>query len=302
MEKSEKKKYLSVGLGVGMTGIDLLMVMFFIPLIFILPLFMKMELVQLVYFILVNVSAFFIIYRIRKRRTNEKFLPFSIPKKSILPFIIIGGIALVYGIMNPIFDFLPMPDIFAEESNYQSLVESLDNKYPFLAENMGDKYYLLIERFTENYPLGVPTFIMMVVVAPIFEELIYRGIILDGLLKRYSATTSILVSSILFGIIHMNLPQVFPAIVAGIFMGWVYYRTKNLTLTILIHACMNLTGFIEGVLWNPQYESSIEFYGGLKPYIFIMIISIVVFVICVLWLRKIFNKQDSLVKNLKIEN
>jgi len=300
MKNAEKKKYLSIGLSFGMTGIDLLMVMFFSPLIIILPLFMEMELVQLIYYLLTGVSAFFIVYRIRKKRTNEKFLPFSTPKKSILPFIIIGGIALVYGIMNPIFDFLPMPDTFTERTDYQSLVESLDSKYPFLAEILGDKYYLLIERLIGDSSLGVPTFIMMVVLAPIFEELIYRGIILDGLLKRYSATISILVSSILFSVVHMNLPQILPALVAGIFMGWVYYKTKNVTLTILIHACMNLTGFIEGILWNPQYESSIEFYGGLIPYISIMIISLFVFAICVFYLRKSFNKQDDLIQKKEI--
>ncbi|MDR2009990.1 MAG: CPBP family intramembrane metalloprotease [Bacteroidales bacterium] len=293
MNNSKNKKYLSISLSFGMAGIDILSILFFTPLIFILPLFMGMELVQLIHYFLTVSSTFFILYFIRKKRTGETSFHFSTPKISILPFIIIGSFAMVYGIMNPFFDLLPMPEIFTGYAEYQSVIENIENQYPSIAGKFSD----YIENLTGDYPIGIPTFFSLVVLAPFFEELIYRGIILDGLLKRYSAVTSILISGLIFGLLHLNLVQIIPAFVAGIFIGWVYYKTRNLICTIIIHVCMNLTGFIEGIFFQkfPQYENPIELYGGLGSYIIVMIISILVFVACVFYLRKLFNKQDNLI-------
>lgn len=44
----------------------------------------------------------------------------------------------------------------------------------------------------------------MVIAAPVLEELIFRGMMLEGLLKKYSPVTSIIISSILFGVAHLN--------------------------------------------------------------------------------------------------
>src|SRR5690606_30966839 len=88
----------------------------------------------------------------------------------------------------------------------------------------------------------------IVIAAPILEEVIMRGIILDGLLKRYSPVRSILFSSFLFGLLHLNPWQMVSAMVIGIFAGWVYYRTRSLALPILIHATNNLSAFSMGYI------------------------------------------------------
>ena len=51
---------------------------------------------------------------------------------------------------------------------------------------------------------GLLMFIALVIAAPILEELIFRGIMLDGLLRIYSPTKAVIVSSLLFGLIHLN--------------------------------------------------------------------------------------------------
>ena len=103
-----------------------------------------------------------------------------------------------------------------------------------------------VEKFFSNMSLeiNVYNFIAIVVAAPILEELIFRGIILDGLLHQFSPIKSILLSSFLFGIIHLNPWQFVSAMVIGSFAGWVYYKTGKLTLPILIHMVNNLLAFI----------------------------------------------------------
>ncbi len=81
--------------------------------------------------------------------------------------------------------------------------------------------------------------LLLCIVAPLTEELLFRGLLLGGFLKNYSLKKSILVSSLLFGLFHLNPWQFFSAFFIGILLGWVYYRTGNLLYSILLHAFFN---------------------------------------------------------------
>ena len=100
-------------------------------------------------------------------------------------------------------------------------------------------------------------FATVAISAPILEEILFRGIILDGFLKNYSPTKAIIWSAIIFGLIHMNPYQFIGATLVGILMGWIYWRTKSLWLCILIHFINNSLGFfLNWILELP--EDSIE--------------------------------------------
>ncbi len=96
--------------------------------------------------------------------------------------------------------------------------------------------------------------IRVIIVAPITEEILFRGIMLKGLLKRYSAATSILVTSFLFALIHFNIYQFVGAFIAGILLGWLFTKTKSLTLCIIGHAAYNSIGYIIGYIFKLEIE------------------------------------------------
>jgi hypothetical protein len=77
------------------------------------------------------------------------------------------------------------------------------------------------------------------IAAPLLEEILFRGIILHGLLKNYKAGISIAFSSLLFALIHGNVAQGLGALLMGLFMGWLYWKTKSLYLPILLHFINN---------------------------------------------------------------
>ncbi len=79
-----------------------------------------------------------------------------------------------------------------------------------------------------------------VIVAPLTEELLFRGVILRGLLLHYSAPKAIIASSLLFGLVHLNPWQAVGAVALGALFGWWYVRTRSLTLCIFGHAFNNL--------------------------------------------------------------
>ena len=81
-----------------------------------------------------------------------------------------------------------------------------------------------------------------VIFAPVLEEILLRGIILDGLLKRYSPTKAIVWSAVIFSVMHMNPAQAVGAFLLGLPLGWLYYRTRSLWPCIFLHFVNNTIG------------------------------------------------------------
>lgn len=94
----------------------------------------------------------------------------------------------------------------------------------------------LLNQVAEN---KISSLLMLVIFAPLLEELFCRGIILRGLLEHTSPTKAILWSSAIFGVIHLNPWQAIPAFLIGVLMGWVYWKTRSLWASIFIHFINN---------------------------------------------------------------
>lgn len=104
--------------------------------------------------------------------------------------------------------------------------------------------------FLENYRSlrNQPLFILSaVLIAPVAEEIIFRGVITRDLLRYHSEKTTILISGLLFGLIHVNPAQILPAIFAGFFLAWLYIRTNNLGLCIFLHVANNAMAVV--MMW-----------------------------------------------------
>ncbi|MCW6092561.1 CPBP family intramembrane metalloprotease [Clostridium sporogenes] len=82
-------------------------------------------------------------------------------------------------------------------------------------------------------------FISFIIIAPIFEEILMRGIILEGFLNKYKPVTAIIISSIMFGAMHLNIFQFVNATIGGLFLGVIYYKTRSLVLSIVAHMVNN---------------------------------------------------------------
>ena len=141
---------------------------------------------------------------------------------------------------------------------------------------------------------GIFTLLQSLIAAPILEELIFRGIILDGLLKKYSPTKSILISSLIFGLIHLDRFQFVTALLMGIFIGWVYYRSRSLTLSIIIHALANLAVILMHYFINIDSIKDnilLGMYGGITNLKIAIVGSVLILVMCIYFLEKEFNKK-----------
>lgn len=146
--------------------------------------------------------------------------------KPLLYIVSILVIPCIHAISGPITQLIPIPDSFLEELNRM----------------VGD--------------FGIFSFLTIVIAAPILEEFIFRGIILDGFLKNYSPTKAIVYSSVMFGLIHMNPWQFINATIIGAFMAWLYYRTKSILPCIFIHLVNNGLIFFVGKMILQKQETA----------------------------------------------
>jgi CAAX protease family protein len=92
---------------------------------------------------------------------------------------------------------------------------------------------------------------LLVIVAPITEELLFRGVILRGLLGRFRPAVAVMATSLLFAAFHMNPWQFVSALCLGILFGWMFLRTGSLVLCVLAHAMSNaLTILFSFIPWD----------------------------------------------------
>jgi hypothetical protein len=81
---------------------------------------------------------------------------------------------------------------------------------------------------------------------PIAEEIGFRGVLLDGLLKTQCRPwLAILISALVFGLFHGIGVQFFGAMLFGIMVGWLYWRTGSIIPGIIIHVVNNSLSFID---------------------------------------------------------
>jgi membrane protease YdiL (CAAX protease family) len=102
----------------------------------------------------------------------------------------------------------------------------------------------------------------VVIMAPIVEEMIFRGVIMHGLMRNYSSFTAVFVSALMFALFHLN-PWQFPAtFVLGILLGILMVRTRNIYLCIAGHAINNGLVMISIRYWNELQKTT--FFQGSK--------------------------------------
>ena len=145
--------------------------------------------------------------------------------------------------------------------------------------------------------------LLMVIMAPIFEEIIFRKLLIDRTIK-YGKGVSILLSALIFGLFHGNLNQFFYAFLIGGFFAYVYIKTGKIIYTILLHLTVNFFGSIISVIvgnslnnMNTMANLPIADAGIIIIYFLVYVLIVIVGVIGLLKnYKKISLLKDNLIK------
>ena len=109
-----------------------------------------------------------------------------------------------------------------------------------------DSYNVLVE-MSGVITNPVVTLIYGIILGPILEELSFRGVMYSLLEKSgVKVFWVILIQSLFFGAMHIVLVQVLYAAMLGLFLGYLRYRYRSITITVLMHILFNLMGTFIG--------------------------------------------------------
>jgi hypothetical protein len=177
------------------------------------------------------------------------------------------GMTIVSGLLTVLFLYLwfkiPKKDIRKEwklnSFAFQDLIKacllsfSLSSVISLLTINVDMENSRLIAASTQYYSSMVPfmgTILMvlnLLVIAPAAEELALRGIVYTRIEKQLNPIVAIIVSAVLFGLMHFmagGIILVAGAAIMGLVFGLLMYKYKSLWLCIIAHICANVPNFI----------------------------------------------------------
>ncbi len=139
-------------------------------------------------------------------------------------------------------------------------------------------------------------FLKVAVIAPIIEESIFRGMILQGFRRNYNSFVAVFMSALLFALFHLN-PWQFPAtFVLGLLLGWLVVRTDSIFLSILGHSINNAMVLLTITYWKSINEFSIYLMDKKDFYytstLVVLCSLILIYLLSIPWWRKKENRQQ----------
>ena len=198
--------------------------------------------------------------------------------KLVIYFFILLGIAQILLVISTYigYDFLPL-----------STQDFLRNQQDFNTK--------IQEGFiTESFYGFLFNIILLAVIPALGEELFFRGILQNiciGLFKNNTA--GIIITSLIFGILHFQIDNLLSIIFASLLLGYIYDFSNNIFLTILLHFGFNSFSLLcmQTIKWNLVTESQLDL---LANYLFIpigIVLSVMVLARKIFW-RKKTNSLD----------
>ena len=115
--------------------------------------------------------------------------------------------------------------------------------------------------------------------APLVEELVFRGAILRVLLRwKSNPWIGIVISAVMFSAIHMNPAQMPHAFLIGILLGWMYYRTDSIVPGVVYHWVNNTIAYVLFAFYPDPDMKLMDFFGGSQR----TVLLAVAFSLCIL--------------------
>ena len=161
---------------------------------------------------LVTLLIFWIVFLIRKKKFTKEVCIRKIPVTGILPIAIMAAAFNV--ITTVIISFIPWPQEWMD--SYVESSSAIDG--------------------------SVMAWITAVLMAPVLEEIVFRGLMYTRLKKGLPAIIAAIITSLAFGIAHGTVIWAIYTFVFSMILIWVFEKFQSLTACIVLHMAYNLSG------------------------------------------------------------
>lgn len=137
--------------------------------------------------------------------------------------------------------------------------------------------------------------VLLAVVPAIVEELLFRGVIYNGL-KQYGKKTAIVLSAVLFALIHGNVDQTIYPILFGLILAYIVYKTDNIIYSMIAHFVNNAIVLTFNFVYtmNPSMIENLTIDSFLTPtYILSAVAFMLIAMASIFFLGKLFKKAPN---------
>lgn len=251
-------------------------------------------LIQLVIMFLIPLLLYMLLFRKKPKQTFEDVGFKKISRKAVFICIAIGFIAFILNIV------------------VSSIFNGLINSLGYESHSSGGSG----DYSTLNFFINI---LCVAILPAICEEFLHRGILMRGLFNSVSVKHALIISSICFGLMHLNIVQVFYASILGLLIGFVGIVGKSIWPSIIIHFVNNFVNVYLSFAQNNGWAFG-DFYETINNFIstnwfFALVLIIITLLVLVFLLIKlimdllkitsyesfkkvIFNLKNSLNKNV----
>ena len=160
----------------------------------------------------------------------------------------------------------------------------LQEQMPALPDTAGETLQKII-----STPGG---YFVIALLAPVVEEVVFRGAILRKLLSGMrSKWGAICISAILFALIHFNPAQIPHAFLMGWLMGWLYMRTGSIVPGVVFHWANNTVAYLMAVAYPGDETKLVEIFGGNEKAVWLSVVFSMCIFIPALFQLNIWTKK-----------
>lgn len=204
---------------------------------------------------------FWLVFLIRKKKFFKEVCIRPIPVKGILPVALLA--ACFNLITSVVISYIPWPESWME--SYMANSSVIDN--------------------------SIMAWITAVIMAPILEEIVFRGLMYTRLKKGLPVIAAAIITSLTFGVVHGTIIWAIYTFIFSLVLIWVFERFQSLAACILLHMAYNLSGMAMSLI--PEDAGVVV--------IILLVVSIVVAVLMYKQIVKVTEDIPRLEESVLVE-
>ena len=222
--------------------------------------------ISFIFAAIVSLPIFYFIIKARKQSIKEVIGFHKINAPNIFIVSILGAFLFLF--ISFLMSYILQTGMFEESFN------KAEEMFKFLTGG--------------NVILG---FLAIVVIGPLMEELLFRGLILYELDKHINTYIAIIIQAVLFGLVHLNFYQLTYTVLIGIILGLAYVWLKSIWAPIIIHVVNNGLSFALTTFSNVD-DSAVDFTGVIYALWLFSMCMVVCMMVLIYKRRKIAPKNN----------
>jgi len=136
-------------------------------------------------------------------------------------------------------------------------------------------------------------YLVIGLLAPLVEELVFRGAILRALLQwQRNPWAGIVISALMFSLVHMNPAQMPHAFLIGILLGWMYWRTGSIVPGVVYHWVNNSIAYLLFAFYPDPNIQITDIFGGQQQRVLMAVgFSLCILIPSIVQLNQLMRKE-----------